>query len=100
MDNLMMENNYSETKQYSHSKFANVLFTKELARRLEGKFVSPSVVLCVSCSIENVDERLQTLNKGLLGKMTKTELIQVLKNDHESIVPLNSYKSPLDVLSD
>merc|ERR1712168_837682 len=40
LNNLMMENNYSEQKQYSHSKFANVLFTKELARRLEGTGVN------------------------------------------------------------
>ena len=53
-----------------------------------------------AAGLEKVDERLQKLNKGLLGKMTKSELISALKIDHESIVPLNNYKSPFDILID
>src|SRR5918994_2126569 len=39
-DNLQGENGYKGAKAYSQSKLANVLFTYELARRLEGTGVS------------------------------------------------------------
>jgi len=35
LNNLMMEDNYSKWTQYSNSKLANILFTLELARRLQ-----------------------------------------------------------------
>ena len=36
----MMEDNYSKWTQYSNSKLANILFTLELARRLQGAYSS------------------------------------------------------------
>ncbi len=39
-DDLQMENSFSGWRAYSNSKLANVLFTFELARRLEGKKIS------------------------------------------------------------
>ena len=52
-----------------------------------------------AAGLEKIDERLRKLNKTLLTKMTKTEAIQELRSHFETIVPLNNYKSPLDVLS-
>ncbi|MCL4129400.1 UNVERIFIED_CONTAM: hypothetical protein GTU68_012430 [Idotea baltica] len=39
-DDLQFERGYSAVKVYSAAKFANILFTKELARRLEGTGVT------------------------------------------------------------
>lgn len=36
-DDLQLKNNYGSFKAYSQSKLANVLFTKYLAKKLEGK---------------------------------------------------------------
>ena len=35
-DDLMLKDNYERRLSYRQSKLANVLFTKELARRMEG----------------------------------------------------------------
>ena len=53
-----------------------------------------------AAGLEKVDERLQKLNKNLLAKMTKSEQIHALKTNFESVIPLNNYKSPLNILSD
>ena len=39
-DDLMLERGYGQWKAYNQAKLANVLFTRELARRVEGKGVS------------------------------------------------------------
>ena len=36
-DDLQLKNSYGSFKAYSQSKLANVLFTKYLAKKLEGK---------------------------------------------------------------
>lgn len=43
-DDLQMENNYSGFRAYSVSKLCNVLFTYELARRLEGSSVTANAL--------------------------------------------------------
>lgn len=43
-DDLMAERGYSSMRAYSQSKLANVMFTYELARRLEGKGVTVTAV--------------------------------------------------------
>jgi retinol dehydrogenase-12 len=40
LDDLEMKNGYSGRKQYGHTKLMNILFTYELARRLEGSGVT------------------------------------------------------------
>ena len=52
-----------------------------------------------AAGLEKIDERLVKLNKTLLTKLTKSEKVQDLRSAFESIVPLNNYRSPLDVLS-
>ena len=42
-DDIMSERNYDANRAYCQSKLANILFTKELARRLQGEWL-PSVV--------------------------------------------------------
>jgi len=37
-DDINMERSYSPLKSYAQSKLANILFTKELARRLKGTY--------------------------------------------------------------
>lgn len=41
---LQLQNNYSEMRAYAQSKLANVLFTYELARRLQGKNVTANTL--------------------------------------------------------
>lgn len=43
-DDLMLEKDYTPVKAYCQSKLANVLFTKELTRRLEGTSVNTYVI--------------------------------------------------------
>ncbi len=43
-DDLMLEQSYSSFRAYSQAKIANVLFTYELARRLEGKDITSNAL--------------------------------------------------------
>lgn len=43
-EDLQLENNYGEWKAYTQSKLANVMFTYELARRLQGENVTANAV--------------------------------------------------------
>ena len=43
-DNLQMRGNYSAFAQYGNSKLMNILFTNELARRLEGTGVTANAL--------------------------------------------------------
>ena len=43
-DDLMLDNHYKGFTAYSQSKLANILFTKELARRLEGTDITVNAV--------------------------------------------------------
>lgn len=44
MTDLNSEKSYDEAKAYNQSKLANILFTKELARRLEGTGVTANAL--------------------------------------------------------
>lgn len=43
-DDLLLQDNYSPWRAYSQSKLANILFTRELARRLEGTGVTTNAL--------------------------------------------------------
>jgi len=43
-DNFMLEKNYGAWKAYGNSKLANILFTKELAQRLDGTSIEVNAV--------------------------------------------------------
>jgi NAD(P)-dependent dehydrogenase (short-subunit alcohol dehydrogenase family) len=44
MDNLQLERGFSAMRSYANSKLANLLFTVELARRLEGSGVTANAM--------------------------------------------------------
>lgn len=52
---LMGDKDYSSLQAYSNSKLANILFTRELAKRLSGKFV---FTLCSTFGIVNCPCRI------------------------------------------
>lgn len=63
-DNLQLEKDYGEFKAYGSSKLANVLFSAELNRRLQGTNVST-----VSLHPGIVKSQLFRDNKGIIGAM-------------------------------
>ena len=62
-------------------------------------YLSTTLIHQAAC-LEKVDERLRKLNQNLLAKMTKSEPIQALRTNFQAVIPLNNYKSPLNILSD
>ena len=65
-DDLQMTRNYSGMTAYSRSKLANILFTRELARRLAGTSVTSN---CLHPGF--VASRFGDNNAGLVGLGTK-----------------------------
>jgi NAD(P)-dependent dehydrogenase (short-subunit alcohol dehydrogenase family) len=65
-DDLQMQRNYSGMTAYSRSKLANILFTRELARRLEGTGITAN---CLHPGF--VNSRFGDNNAGLVGLGTK-----------------------------
>ncbi len=68
-DDMQAEKNYKTFREYGRSKLANILFTRSLARRLEGQGVT---VNCLHPGA--VATSLGTNNKGLLSKLLPTLL--------------------------
>lgn len=63
-DDLQMESGYNGMQQYSNSKLMNVMFTYELARRLEGTRVTANVL-----HPGTVATKFGANNWGLLGRL-------------------------------
>lgn len=69
IDDLQSEKRYGAMRSYGRSKSANILFTRELARRIEGSGVTAN---CLHPGA--VSTRLGTSNNGWLGRSVKTLL--------------------------
>ena len=69
-DNINMENNYDAMNAYAQSKLANVLFTRELAKRTKGTNIR---VYAVHPSKSNVNYKLIII----INKFYKVSLIQI-----------------------
>ena len=69
-DNINMENNYDAMKAYAQSKLANVLFTRELAKRIKGTNIR---VYAVHPSKSNANYKLIIINNNFF----KVLLIQI-----------------------
>ncbi len=67
-DDLQSRKGYSWMRVYARSKLANILFTRELARRLEGSGVT------VNCFHPGMVGSSLGLNNGLLSKLVITAL--------------------------
>ncbi len=66
-DDLMVKRNYSPSRAYAQSKLANLLFARELQRRLEA---SGSSVSCIACHPGYSATRLQSTGPtGLLNAL-------------------------------
>ena len=69
-DNINMKNNYDAMNAYAQSKLANVLFTRELAKRTQGTNIR---VYAVHPSKSNVNYKLIII----INKFFKVSLIQI-----------------------
>lgn len=66
INDLQLEHKYSAFRAYGHSKFANILFTHELARRLEGTGVT---AVCINPGA--VKTKINSSFPGFFGFMAK-----------------------------
>ena len=95
---------------FEYGSIAMIHIPQEIKRvqRVQNVFIRTSLqlpsylntkLLHEAAGLEMMTKRLICVNKKLLEKMTRSETIHSLISDHNAIVPLNNYKSPLDVLS-
>lgn len=64
-DDLMLEKSYTPIKAYQQSKLANILFTKELSKKLKGNKIFKSSVIYIIKLINKYYRSKRRWNKRL-----------------------------------